>query len=90
MTIQLAWVFRLSAWDGGCSVQNQEVPTPPTSVLPSPKYKVSGALAVETGVQEGAESSFQGRLWGGNPQHPHLGLSSAPGLLVLFFLLCQG
>lgn len=70
ITIQLAWVFRLSAWEGGGSVQNQEVPTPPTSVLPSPKYKVSGALAVETGVQEGAESSFQGRLWGGTLNTP--------------------
>lgn len=37
-----------------------------------PNTRVSGVLAVEMGVQKGAEPSIQGRL-GRNPRHPHLG-----------------
>lgn len=85
LTTQLPWVFRLSDREGAVLFRSKrsQLLLP---VLPSPKHKVSGALAVETGVQEGLNPVSKGDCGGGGGTLDTPTAGSAPGLLVLFSL----
>lgn len=61
----------------------KELPTPPPSALPSPKYKGVGALAVQTGCGKGLNPAFKGDWgWGWDPRHP------SPGAQLLGCWFC--
>lgn len=85
LTTQLPGVFRLSDREGAVLFRSKrsQLLLP---VLPSPKHKVSGALAVETGVQEGLNPVSKGDCGGGGGTLDTPTAGSAPGLLVLFSL----
>lgn len=67
-----------------CSSKESFQPLLPLPYPPPNTSRVSGVLAVETGVWEEAKSSFQGRLGRGLGPSTPLTWGLAPGLLVLF------